>query len=300
MVAPSSVDPRAVARVRRRLAAADEPPWLHREVARRLAERLQVLRQPPGQWLDWGGFLGGGASEVARVWPQAQRVVVEPDAELLARSRDALRRPWWNWRGQRAAEAAVVLETDVAPAAAGMLFANMVWQASDDPDALLRCWHRALAPRGVLMFATLGPDTLRELRTIYAAQGWPAPHPRYVDMHDIGDALVQHGFDDPVMDQEVLRLSWSSPAALLAELRQWGGNIAVTRFAGMRTRAWRHALETSLSQAADPQGRICMSIEVVYGHAVRGQHRATAGEPVRVGLDELRSNLPSRRRLPNS
>lgn len=300
MVAPSSVDPRAVARVRRRLAAADEPPWLHREVARRLAERLQVLRQPPGQWLDWGGFLGGGASEVARVWPQAQRVVVEPDAELLARSRDALRRPWWNWRGQRAAEAAVVLETDVVPAAAGMLFANMVWQASDDPDALLRCWHRALAPRGVLMFATLGPDTLRELRTIYAAQGWPAPHPPYVDMHDIGDALVRHGFDDPVMDQEVLRLSWSSPAALLAELRQWGGNIAVTRFAGMRTRAWRHALETSLSQAADPQGRICMSIEVVYGHAVRGQHRAAAGEPVRVGLDELRSNLPSRRRLPNS
>lgn len=299
MVAPSSVDPRAVARVRRRLAAADEPPWLHREVARRLAERLQVLRQPPGQWLDWGGFLGGGASEVARVWPQAQRVVVEPDADLLARSRAALRRPWWDWRGRRAADDAVVLETDVVPAAAGMLFANMVWHASDDPDALLGRWHRALTPRGVLMFATLGPDTLRELRAVYAARGWPAPHPPYIDMHDIGDALVQQGFDDPVMDQEVLRLNWSSPSALLAELRQWGGNIAVTRYAGMRTRAWLRALEASLAQAADPQGRIVMSIEVVYGHAVRGQRRAAVGEPVRVGLDELRSNLPSRRRQPN-
>jgi len=299
MVALATVDPQAVARVRRRLAAAYEPPWLHREVARRLAERLQVLRQPPQLWLDWGGYLGGGASEVARVWPQVRRLVVEPDAGLLVRSREALRRPWWDWRSRRATADAVVLESDVESGTAGMLFANMVWHASEDPDALLGRWHRALAPRGVLMFATLGPDTLRELRAIYSAHEWPAPHPPYIDMHDIGDALVQKGFDDPVMDQEVLRLSWSSPAALLAELRQWGGNLATNRYGGLRTRAWRSALETSLAQMADAQGRIGMSIEIVYGHAVRGQRRSTAGEPVRFGLDELRSSLPSRRRQPN-
>jgi len=212
-------DARAVARHLARAARAEGPPWLHQEVARRMAQRLPVIRQAPEHWVDWWGFTGGGAPAVAAVWPQARRSVVEPTEALVERSRQALRAPWWAW-GQRRRDAAqqVGLASDLPAGAAQMLWANLVLHSAPDPAALLAQWRDALAVDGFLMFSTFGPDTLRELRAVYAACGWASPHPPYADMHDLGDLLVHQGFADPVMDQEQLQLTWSSPQAMLAEL----------------------------------------------------------------------------------
>lgn len=263
-----------------------------------MAERLAVIRQAPADWLDWGGFVGGGAPAVARALPQARRIVVEPDAVLRQRSVEAARGPWptrWWPPQRRAAEAAVLLEAAVPAGAAGMVWANMALHAAADPPALLARWHDALAVGGFLMFSTLGPDTLRELAALYAGLGWPAPHPGYVDMHDIGDALLQAGFADPVMDQETVRLDWSAPDALLAELRQWGGNVGRDRFAGLRTPRWRRRLLDALAERADAQGRIALSFEIVYGHAYKTGPRAVPGAPVTIGLDAVRAALAARR-----
>ncbi len=73
-----------------------------------------------------------------------------------------------------------------------------------------------LAVDGFVAFSCLGPGTLAELRELYAALGWPAPTPGFIDMHDLGDMLVAAGFADPVLDQETLTLSWASAEALLA------------------------------------------------------------------------------------
>ena len=87
-----------------------------------------------------------------------------------------------------------------------------------DPPALMARWHAVLDVEGVAAFSCLGPDTLRELRALYASLGWPAPTPTFIDMHDLGDMLVGAGFADPVLDQETLTLRWKSAEALLAEL----------------------------------------------------------------------------------
>ena len=92
---PPAIDDRALRHVLARLARADGPPWLHQEVARRMAARLPVIRQPPADWLDWWAFTGAGAGPVQAVWPQARRQAVEPTPELQARSRLALAAPWW-------------------------------------------------------------------------------------------------------------------------------------------------------------------------------------------------------------
>jgi malonyl-CoA O-methyltransferase len=291
--APSGLDARALARVRHRLAVGTGAPWLHQEIARRMAERLPVIRQPPAAWWLWDGFLGGGREPVAALWPKAHCTVVEPDAALAERSRAALRGPWWTL-GR--AQAPVVLADEVADGTVPMLFANMALHAHADAPALLARWQRALAVDGFVMFSTLGPDTLRELRAVYAAHGWGAPHPPFTDMHDIGDQLVHAGFADPVMDQETLRLTWSSPQALLDELRTLGGHAGTARFAGLRTPRWRQRLLAALSRLADAEGRIAMTFEVVYGHAYKAAPRPPRGETAVVSLDSLRKTISGRPR----
>lgn len=290
---PPAIDHSALRRVLDRLARADAAPWLHQEVARRMAQRLPVIRQAPERWLDWWGFTGAGAAAVQAVWPQAVRQVVEPTPALRARSLQALGAPWWAWGARRLAAAQPVwLSADVPPGQAQMLWANLVLHTAADPAASLAAWHRALAVDGFLMFSTFGPDTLRELRAVYADAGWPAPHPPFIDMHDIGDLMVHGGFADPVMDQETISLTWSSPEALLAELRGLGGHLGVDRAAGLRTPRWRARLLQALAARAGADGRIAMRFELVYGHAYKAAPRPGRGAPAVVSLEHLRSGLP--------
>ena len=292
---PPTIDHRALRRVLDRLARAEGAPWLHQEVARRMAERLPVIRQAPERWLDWWAFTGGGAAPVQAVWPQAQRQAVEPTAALQARSQQAPAAPWWAWGARRQAAAQpVLLSAEVPAGQAQMLWANLVLHTAADPAASLAAWHRALAVDGFLMFSSFGPDTLRELRSVYAQAGWPAPHPPYADMHDLGDLLVHGGFADPVMDQETIRLTWSTPEALLAELRSLGGHLGMARHAGLRTPRWHAQLLRALAARADAQGRIGMTFELVYGHAYKAAPRPARGAPAVVSLEALRAGLPKR------
>ena len=291
------IDGRAAAHVLDRMARAEAAPWLHQEVARRMAERLPLIKQPPANWLDWWAFTGGSAAAVDPLLPQARRTAVEPTPALRERSLQAARRPWWrNWLPGAAPSAEVLLEADVPAGAARMLWANMVLHLAADAVGQMAQWHRALAVDGFLMFSTVGPDTLLELRELYRDAGWPAPHPPFVDMHDIGDQLVQQGFADPVMDQETLRLHWSSPEGLLAELRGLGANVDVERPGGLRTPRWRERLLAALRERAGADGRITLRFELVYGHAFKAAPRPAPGAPATVSLDEVRASLAAHRR----
>ena len=150
-------------------------------------------------------------------------------------------------------------------------------------------WHRAMAVDGFVMFSTLGPGTLAGLRALYAAQGWPPPCAPFVDMHDLGDMLVEAGFADPVMDQETVTLTWPTPSALLDELRGLGGNVDPARHAGLRTPRWRERLQQALSATAGAGGRVALDFEVVYGHAFRPPPRPRVAALTEVAVDDLRA-----------
>ena len=87
---------------------------------------------------------------------------------------------------------------------------------------------------------------------------------------------------------------WSSPTALLAELRSLGGHVGRDRFAGLRTPRWRQQLMAALQRRADPQGRIMLGFELVYGHAYKAASRVSKAETTTVSLDQLRATLPKR------
>jgi malonyl-CoA O-methyltransferase len=164
-----------------------------------------------------------------------------------------------------------------------------------DPPALFARWQRLLDIDGIAVFSCLGPGTLRELRELYAAHGWPAPTPGFVDMHDLGDMLVDAGFADPVLDQETITLRWKSADALLQELRGLGGNTAPDRHAALRTPAWRQRLRDALAERADADGSIGLSVEVAYGHGFKPAPRLRADAPVSVSLDDMRAMVRRQR-----
>jgi malonyl-CoA O-methyltransferase len=292
------LDPVAVEASLRRSARAETPPWLHREVARRMAERLQLIRLRPAQILDWWGWLGAGGDLLDQAYPQARRIVVEPTPALRARSEALSKRPWWSARRWQSGSPRVIGEADELPGGSQLVWANMMLHAVADPAALFARWRQALQAEGFVMFSCLGPGTLRELRALYQRLGWGEPTPSFVDMHDLGDMLVHAGFADPVMDQELLTLQWREAGALLDELHGLGGNASPQRFAGCRTPRWRARLLREIDALADAQGRISMSFEVAYGHAFRPATRARVAEVTNVSLADMREIIRSQNPKP--
>ena len=254
-----------------------------------MAERLAIIRMQPQRVIDWCGFLGAGGGLLDQAYPQASRCVVEPSAALVERSKSAASKPWWSASRWRSAGVEVVNERDLIAPGAQLIWANMMLHGVVDPPALFARWQGLLAADGFVMFSCLGPGTLRELRALYARLGWPAPTPGFIDMHDLGDMLVQAGFADPVMDQETLTLHWDSAEALLAELRSLGGNAAPERAAGLRTPRWRRRLVRELASLRGSDGRISLSFEVAYGHAFKAAPRLKASDTTSVSLDDMRA-----------
>jgi malonyl-CoA O-methyltransferase len=172
-----------------------------------------------------------------------------------------------------------------------MLWSNMALHTAADPQGLVSAWHRALAVDGFLMFSCFGPDTLRELRTLYAGLGWPAPSHEFTDMHDWGDMLVHSGFAEPVMDMERITLTWENAARMLEELRELGVNLHRARFPALRGRAWRRELDARLEGLRDSGGRLALTFEIVYGHALKPLPRVRVAGESSVSVQDLQAML---------
>ena len=288
---PPTIDPPAAARWARQVSP--QSPWLHEEVARRMEERLQWIRLQPAAWAHWAPLRGGLQAQalIARRYPDAECFMMEAPVERVQEAIKSIAKPWWNPARWRAAPVRLQSPPD---GGVQMLWANMALHMAADPQALIAQWHRALATDGFLMFSCLGPDTVRELRGLYAALGWPPAGHELTDMHDWGDMLVNAGFAEPVMDMERITLTYDSPARLLQDLRELGRNLHPRRFAALRGRRWRAQLEAALAQhLAGPagDGRLSLTFEIIYGHALKPPPRVRVSAHSAVSLRDMRAML---------
>ncbi len=289
------LDPVAAQRWQR--LARSESPWLHEEVATRMAERLHWFREQPTSWLHWEPVAGGLRTHryLRTLLPQAPcHVVAERLDEALEATREGAGPAWnpVNWGRHKGAMPAQA-QTRVS-----MVWANMQLHMEPRPQALIQRWNSHIETNGFLMFSCLGPDSLRELRPLFARHGWPEPAHAYTDMHDWGDMLVHSGFAEPVMDMERITLSYSGAEPLLKELGELGRNLSTARFPACRSRAWRErlcrAIETELPRA--PDGRLLLTFEVIYGHAFKPVPRVAMGPSTTLPVDDLRAMLRNPRR----
>ena len=289
---PAAIDRRAARRHFARAAATyDSAAVLQREIATRMAERLDVVRLAPAAILDAGCGTGGALAEFALRYPTARRYAIDVALPMLgaARAKTVERRMTLRRLlaplagGARGAEPAFVCgDVQALPFAAAsfdLVWSNLALQWVNDLPGALGEFHRVLRVDGLVSFTTFGPDTLRELRTAFAGVD-ARPHVnRFVDMHDIGDMLVRAGFADPVMHMEHLTLTYADAGALVRDLKAIGAtNAAQGRARGLMGRSrWAKVLAAlERMRRADGDGRLPATFEVIYGHAWKAAPRHAA------------------------
>lgn len=251
----------------------DAAAVLQREVADRMAERLDFIKHAPAVVLDAGSGTGYGGGLLKTRYPDARLLELDLAHSMLTTSRAKqaavggllkklfARQPWQ-----------VCADLESLPLAAGsvdMVWSSLAIQWLNTPDAALAEFHRVLKVDGLLMFATLGPDTLMELNRAFAGVDGATHVSRFIDMHDIGDALVRAGFATPVMDMEKIVLTYDDVKGVMRDLKAIGAhNATAGRGRGLMGKAAWARIEASYEQLRR-DGRLPATYEVVYGHAWR-------------------------------
>ena len=267
--------------------------FLRREIAARMHDRLGLVKISPKRVLDAGCGAGADLTLLQKDYPAAQVLGLDAACAMT----EAAKAPASAMRSLNSmlsrllpAKAGVDLlcgdfgNLPLGPNSVDLVWSNLALHWHPQPDRVFAEWRRVLRQDGLLMFSNFGPDTLRELRTAFAEADGAVPSPRvlpFVDMHDFGDQLVAAGFSTPVMDMEVITVTYDTAQALLADVRALGGNPLDTRRRGLIGRAAWDRMLAALERQRRADGKLALTFEVIYGHAFRPAPRVTAaGEAI--------------------
>jgi malonyl-CoA O-methyltransferase len=249
-------------------------------------DRLSLVKTAPRQVLDAGCGSGADIAQLQQRYPAAQVIGLDAAPGMLAAA-GGVQAPRSLLSRLLPAKAGIDLVcADFGNLPFGQNSLDLVWSNlalhwHPQPDRVFEEWRRALRVEGLLMFSTFGPDTFRELRSAFAAMD-ETPHTLpFVDMHDFGDQLVEVGFTTPVMDMELITVTYDTIEAMLADVRAFGGNPLATRRRGLAGRAAWQRMRDALEAQRRPDGKLGLSFEIIYGHAFRPAPKVTAaGEAI--------------------
>lgn len=280
----------------RAAAGYDAAAVLQREIADRLLERLEYVRLQPARLLDLGCGTGYATRLLARRYRQAQIVGLDLAQPMTraAQRHTAPRLPFGLGRYLNRTHF-VTADAETLPLgdqSLDLIVSSLALQWCDPERVFAEC-RRVLRPGGLFLFTTFGPDTLRELRAAWRAVDARVHVHDFIDMHDLGDALVRARFADPVMDVERLTLTYEDTGGLLRDLKAIGAhNSAAGRTQTLTGKGQFVRFRQAYEAYRRADGRLPASYEVVYGHAWVANHAATqsmeADGSVAVSLDSLR------------
>jgi malonyl-CoA O-methyltransferase len=253
-------------RVRRSFAHAargyDEAAVLQARVRDELLQRLDVVRLEPAVILDLGAGTGHASLALKRRFRSSQVVALDLAEGML---REAGRRQTLLRRFRRVCAHAAALP--LRDASVDLVFSNLMLQWCTDPDAVFRECRRVLRPGGLLTFTTFGPDTLIELRRAWAAADRHTHVNRFIDMHDLGDALVRAGLAEPVMDVARFTLTYGTVRDLMRDLKAIGApNANAGRPRGLTGKGALARLVAAYDELRQDD-RLPATYEVVFGQA---------------------------------
>ena len=241
----------------------DNAAILPEELLNRLLQRLQYIRHQPETIIDIGCGTGMGVSGLQKAYPRARVCAVDIAYEMLLQARSSFR-----LLSKKRLVTADMERLPFAAQAFDLVFSSLAMQWSNDLGATLREFARVSRPGALLMFSSFGPATLQELDASWQAlDAHPHVH-RFLDMHDVGDAMLAAGFAQPVVDAETIRVEYRDFRSLLDDLRNTGAsNADVSRRRGLMTPATLRRLEQSYREHGFDNNKFVASYEVVYGHA---------------------------------
>ncbi len=267
----------------------DEVAVLQREVASRLLERLDLFKLQPHAILEVGCGTGYCTGALATHYPKARIVAMDIAHAMVRHTRERFSFFQRKWRGHGFA-CADAEKLPFADQSFEMIFSNLTVQWCGDHEGVFNEFRRVLKPGGVLLFSTLGPDTLKELRAAWATVDGHVHVNQFTDMHDIGDAMVRARLADPVMDMEMITMTYRDGMTLMRDLKVLGAhNVNAGRNPGLTGRARINAVLDAYEQFRNSDGLLPASYEVLYGHAWRAEQERIVepGGDVVIGIDQI-------------
>lgn len=274
----------------------DDVAILQRDTADEMLDRLELVKIKPQQILDLGTGTGRNLSLLQQRYPGAQQVAVDIAPAMLKQARQRYRQDQGvrRWLPGQKSPLFITGDAEQLPLAdnsVDLVYANLALQWCDLRPAFQEI-QRILRPGGLLMFSTLGPDTLQELRQSWAAVD-SFPHINvFLDMHDVAEAMFAAGLSDPVLDSDRHTLWYPELISMMRDLQQLGArNVNQGRRRGL---TGKHTLNQvkAASEQFRVNGQLPATYEVIYGHAWAGEYsrQRMDEECVPINLDQLRRN----------
>ena len=259
----------------------DEVAVLQREIGQRMLERLDLVRLTPRVILDVGAGTGVATTALCRRYPKARVIALDFALPMLQATR---RRGTWLRKPRCICADAEHLP--LADMTVDLIYSNATLQWCNDLEHTFREFLRVLRPGGLLMFTTFGPDTLQELRASWSEADDQVHVSPFLDMHDVGDALVRAHWAEPVMDVERITLTYRDTAALMRDLKVLGAhNVHAQRHRGLTGKGRLRRMQQAYERFRN-DGRLPASYEVIYGHAW-APHQRRVGDAVSIPVSQI-------------
>ena len=259
----TNLDKKLVSRHFNRAAAGyEQAAVLQKTVSRRLLSRLELLKVSPEWIIDAGSGTGATARALAHRYRRARVVQIDLSPCMLVEARQH-DRVLFNRQHYVCAD---IENLPVASRSVQLVFSSLAYQWCNDLDRAFQDASRVLEANGLFLFATLGPDTLQELRECWAVVDDMTHVHTFYDMHDIGDALVRSGMENVVMDAETITMRYPDCISLMRDLRRTGAqNANLDRHNGLTGRKRMQALQEAYEQFRQ-EDTLPATYEIVYGH----------------------------------
>lgn len=251
----------------------DKAAILQREVGARLLERLSFIKQPPLSIVDAGCGTGWLTHALAKTYPYAKIYGLDFAPSMIATAQSTPSAIHFL--------CADITEMPFADHSIDTIVSNLALQWTT-PLKTLTEYKRVLKPGGTLLFATLGPGTLKELAAAWEkVDSFPHVHP-FLDLHTVGDMLLAAGFHDPVMDMAPITLTYQNIKDLLWDLKTLGAtNLHVDRRKSLTGKQRFHAMKTAYEAFRRKDG-LPATYEVTFGYAVGPEVRESEEERYRI------------------
>lgn len=229
--------------------------------------------------LDAGSATGAASPELAEIYRDSRIIRLDRSLHMLKQGRKRGFKAAWLLRGARVGE--VQAEATRLPLQAGsvdLVFANMLMPWLDDLQAFFTEVGRVLRKDGLFAFSSLGPDSLLELREAWAMVDNSEHVSSFIDMHDVGDALLRAGLREPVLDTDYLTLRYRNADGLLRDLTRAGARNCLLGRRTSLTGKGRFADMKKTLDSSSSEGELPVRLELVFGHAWGGGPRQASGE----------------------
>lgn len=268
----------------------DEVALLQTEVGQRMLERLELIKITPEWVIDVGAGTGKFTRDLAQRYRKSRIIALDFAFNMLSLARKRL-----TFKDRLLYHHAFLCgdaeKLPIADHVASMIFSNLALQWCTNLDVTFAEFRRVLTPGGLLMFSSFGPDTLKELRQSWKQVDKHVHVNAFMDMHDIGDALIRTGFSSPVMDVEYFTLTYPDVLKIMRDLKALGAhNVTQGRTRGLTGKSQFQQLVAAYEKLRNSAGLLPVTYEVVYGHAWMSEHspQRTVGNAVQIPVSQIK------------